>query len=290
MKRVNFVAAALAALVSSAVAPAYAGDVQPGDYVYAGDGRTLFIVYGQHQRSKTFDNGVTGQVPESKTAIDALILRAVHYREIAGHKLAFHAIAPIAKFNGMTVGGMDVAHDDGLGDLTLGVTYFPTTSDAETGTTFGASLFVTAPSGDFSVDRPSFGTGTWSLTPQVGVVQGLGNGYYIDASAEATIYRDTNHDGVRVARKDTAQVQAYLRYQWDEATAFSLGYSAKSGGARYDNGVFTGNKTRSEQIRLVASKFVTPTSQVQMMLGKDTIVKGGFKAEPLVQVRFTSVF
>ncbi|RRH73434.1 transporter [Falsigemmobacter faecalis] len=289
MTRVNFVSAALAAMTLSA-APALAADVQPGDYAWVGDGRTLAIAYVQNQQAKSFRAADGSDVPASKLDANVLILRAVHYRELAGQKFAFHAIAPMGKFSTATIGGADQPVKNGLGDLTLGVTWFPMTSAEPTGTTFGISGFVTAPTGNYEPGHVSVATGGWSFTPQLGMVQGLGNGFFLDAAAEANIYRDFSKDGVAISQDTTYQAQAYLRYQWDEATAFSLGYTEKSGGDLFVNGAAAGQKTDFKQIRLLASKFVNPTTQVQLMLGKDTEVRGGFKNEPLAQVRFTKVF
>ncbi|MCB5408954.1 transporter [Pseudogemmobacter faecipullorum] len=290
MKPVNFSKAALAALLLPLAAPAMALEVQPGDYAWAGDGRTLAIAYFQHQTSDSFYGADGSTIGNSSLDADIVIARMVHYREIAGQKLAFHAILPIGQFDNIRIGGAGQPAKDGIGDLTLGTTWFPVTSAEPTGTTLGLSLFATAPTGVFRNDHVSFGAGTWSLTPQIGMVQGLGNGFFIDASAEMTVTRDFEEAGVSYEREDTTQASLYLRYQWDDATAFSLGYVSRSGGELWVNGAATGQETNNDQLRLVASKMVTPDFQIQGMYGHDIDVKGGFRSEPLAQIRLMKVF
>lgn len=290
MKCSTIAAAGFAALCALPATSAMALEVQPGDYGWVGHGRTLALAYFQNLSSDTFKADGATSVPESKFSADILILRAVHYREIAGQKFAFHAIAPIGDFKTVKVGGANPAVADGFGDVTVGVTWFPMTSDKADGTTLGASLFVTAPTGEYDSTNVSFGSGTWSITPQVGMVQGLGKGFFLDASAEATFSKDWDDNGNQFSRDPSAQASVYLRYQYNEATAFSAGYVFKNGGELFQNGLATGEKTESEQLRLVASHFVTPAQQVQVMIGKDISTEQGFKNEPLLQVRLTSVF
>lgn len=290
MKSSHFVAAAVAAICATQAGSAVAGDVQPGDYAWVGAGRTLVLAYAQNQKADSFTLDGQGAVPNAEMDANILILRGVHYREIGGEKFALHVIAPIGDFQTLKLGGADQKVNDGFGDLTLGVTWYPTVSDDAKGTTLGASMFVTAPTGSFDNDSVNFGNGTWSVTPQIGLVQGLGNGFFLDASAEATFYKDFTEAGTDYSRDPTAQLQAYVRYQYSDKTAFSLGYTGKTGGDLFTNGVYTGQKTESQQVRLVASQFVTPSQQVQLMLAKDTEADGGFKADSLVQLRLTSVF
>lgn len=291
MTRNSFVAAAVAAMVASQPMVAAALDVQPADYAWVGDGRTLAIAYAQHQQSDTYFGDDGAEVADSKLRAQVLVLRAVHYREMAGEKFAFHAVLPIANFDHVSVGGNRLATNDGIGDLTLGATWFPQVSSDPMGTTWGVSAFVTAPTGEFDPNAQlNLPSGTWTLTPQVGMVQGLGNGFFLDAGAEANIYRDFDRAGVSYERDTSYQAQAYIRYQYSDATAFSLGYTAKTGGDLFADGNDTGVKTQFEQVRLLGSTFVTQSQQAQVMIGKDVSGKGGFAMEPLVEFRFVSVF
>ena len=290
MKSANTVKAVTAALLLTTAAPALALEVQPGDYAWVGDGRTLAIAYFQHQTSDSFYGADGSAIGNSNLDADILIARMVHYREIAGQKLAFHAILPIGQFDNIRIGGGEQSAKDGIGDLTLGTTWYPVTSEEPTGTTLGLSLFATAPTGAFKNERVSFGAGTWSVTPQIGMVQGLGNGFFLDASAELTVTRNFEEGGVSYERDNTTQASVYLRYQWDDATAFSLGYVTRTGGELWVNGAASGQETNSDQLRLVASKFITPDFQIQGMYGHDIDVKGGFRSEPLAQIRLMKVF
>lgn len=223
MKRVKHLSAALAVAILAHAAPALATDVEPGDWGWVGDGRSLLITHAQHRRSKTFGFAGGGDLAGSEMKANVPILRAVHFRELTGEKFAFHAIAPTGKFEGLALGGVRPAMKDRFGDLILGNTWFPVTSGAATRTTFGLSTFVTAPTGAFDASRVSFGQGIWAVTPPVGLVQGQRHGLFLDAAAEATLYRDTVKNGIALERDNATQLQAYVRFRWEEATAFAQG-------------------------------------------------------------------
>jgi hypothetical protein len=56
------------------------------------------------------------------------------------------------------------------------------------------------------------------------------------------------------------------------------------------NGLESGLKTESDQLRVFGTHFVSPTVQVQGMLGKDINVDGGFQNNSVAQFRLVKVY
>ncbi|WP_377291798.1 transporter [Rhizobium sp. SG2393] len=272
-----------------AAQPAAAIDVSPGDYGVLPAGTNIGLLYYNFGKSDTLNVDGVGDIPNSELTTHVGLLRALHYDEIGGVPVLFHAILPFGKIDAR-IGGVDQPIDDGFGDLTLGATVFPIHSSDPTGTTLGFSTFVTAPTGAYDVNRVSLGSGTWTFTPQVGLQQGLGNGFFLDAFADVAIQLDHSESGREISRKPSSEVQAYLRYQFDQKTSVSFGYAGFFGGAGEVNGVKTGLKTRADQLRLFANTFVLPDVQLQGMVGTDIGGEGGFKQNFVAQVRLLKLF
>lgn len=102
----------------------------------------------------------------------------------------------------------------------------------------------------------------------------------------------TDHDegGVEVSRDASVQVQAYLRYQFSQATNVAFGYSGTFGGEDHIGGAYAGTKTRSDQLRAFASTFVTPTLQLSGMVATDINGEGGFKNDFVGTIRLMKLF
>jgi len=286
----RFAALALTALAFLGAAPARAIDVAPGDYAITPAGTNIGLLYLQHQSAGSFDLNGT-DVPDSKLDANALVLRGLHYTEAFGMPALFQAVLPVVGFPTARIGGANPPTAEGIGDLTLGFSVWPVQpATPETGTTLGLTLFVTAPTGKYDVNKISAGSGTWTVTPQIGLIQGLGGGYFLDVTADVAITRDHRENGVTVSRKPAPQVQAALRRQISKASSVSLGLSSQWGGKVEIGGTDTGLRTRRDQVRLYANSFVSPTLQLQGMLAKDIKAEGGFKNDAVVELRLLKLF
>ncbi|ABA80631.1 transporter [Rhodobacter sphaeroides] len=279
----------LAALALSLAAPARAIDVGPADYTILPGGTTLGMVYWQHLSSDTLRlDGA--EVPGSSFEANIGILRTLSYFDMGETPAVFHVVAPFAGLDA-DIGGVGQRTSDGLGDLTLGLTVWPVQPDSpETGTTLGLSLFATLPTGDYDPARMGLGEGTWTITPQIGLIQGLGHGFYFDGALDVALQRDHDEDGMNHERTPSWQLQAMLRKQWGSTTSLAVGYSGQRGGAQSIGGTETGLKTHRDQLRIYGSHFVTPTVQVQGMYGRDLKVEGGFDYDSVAQIRIVKVF
>lgn len=290
MKRMMTISAAGAALALWATAAA-AIDVAPGDYTILPDGTTVGLLYYQYSTSNHLTLPGASNVPDSDLDVSVGVLRGLHYSEIGTYPVLFQAVLPVGGFTTARIGGVDQDRFAGLGDLTLGASFWPVSpSNPETGTTLGLTMFVTAPTGNYDLTGVSIGGGAWVVTPQAGLIQGLGSGFYLDATADAAFSFDHDEGAATVSRKPSYQGQIALRKQFTPQTSISVGYSGQFGGALKVNGIETGLETRRDQIRLYANTFLTPSLQLQGMIGHDLHVEGGFKTGALAEIRLLKLF
>lgn len=281
----------IAAGVSLLSGTANAIDFSPGDYTVLPDGTVLALTYFQYATGDRLNVDGVGNVPSSRLDSAVGLLRGVYYSSIADVPVSMQAILPIGTFPHAKIGGIDQPTSDGFGDLTLGFTVTPVhTTDKDYGTTIGITTFLTAPTGKFDVNDISLGSGTWTLTPQIGLIQGLGNGFFLDAGIDVAFQKNHTERGLSFSRDPSTELQTYLRYQISDKTSVSFGYAGFFGGESKVNDVATGLKTRSDQLRFFANTFVTPSVQLQGMIGTDLNVEGGFKQDLVAQIRVLKVF
>ncbi|MBZ9772482.1 transporter [Mesorhizobium sp. CO1-1-8] len=286
MKKLTLGLIAAAALPSTA----WAFDIAPGDYFVPPPGTNGALLYTQYGHASSANSSAFGgDLPKSKLDAAVAFGRVVHYGELGGVPFAVNAIIPVGHldvdlFGAPPAGGIK----DGLGDITVSAVAWLAHSNEPTGTTLGFTGYLNIPTGAYNADPTavSLGSGAWAFTPQVGLMQGLGNGFFFDGAFDATFEFD--HDGY--SRDTSYQAQAYLRYQLSQVTSVSFGYSGKFGGALSFGDNYTGFKTRSDQLRLFASHFFTSTFQAQAMVGSDVKTEDGFKNDVVVQLRFLKLF
>lgn len=288
--RAKFARLIAGAVVMLGVTPAWAIDVGPGDYRINPAGTNIGLLYLQHQSADAFKlNG--SDVPASELEVNVAVLRALHFTEAYGMPAMVQAVLPVIGFSSAEIGGIGQGTSEGVGDLTLGFTVWPVKPDnPETGTTLGFTMHVTAPTGNYDVNEISAGSGAWTITPQVGLNQGLGGGYYFDAYFDAAFSFDHDESGMTVERDPAYQLQAYIRKQFSPKTSLSAGVSLQRGGKVKIGGVDTGLRTERDQLRVYANTFVTPTMQIQGMLAKDFNVSGGFENDHVFELRFLKLF
>jgi hypothetical protein len=78
----------------------------------------------------------------------------------------------------------------------------------------------TFPTGPYDADRTiNFGSDTYTVTPQIGLIQNLGNGFYLDAAIDVAFRRDVSEGSLEFSRDPSTLVQAYLRYKLTPATS-----------------------------------------------------------------------
>lgn len=265
-------------------------DTSPGDYTLLPPETAIALQYFQYSTADEIHFDGVGTVPD--TQIDAVlgVSRVLYYGDAGGFRYGLQAYLPYGSFSEARIGGAAVPEANGLGDLTVGATaWLIEPSNPVTGTTLAATAFLTLPTGNYDPAGVSMGSGTYTLTPQIGFIQGLGGGFYFDGTLDVALTRDHDEGGITMSRDPSYQAQAYLRYQPSQRSSFSFGYSGKFGGEAYADDNYTGSKTRVDSLRLFANHFLTPTIQIEAMLSRDFNVEGG-PSNTVTQLRLLKVF
>ncbi|MGQ0893951.1 transporter [Acinetobacter johnsonii] len=268
----------------------HAFDMLPADFTWMGDGTTVGLAYFAFQDAKNLKVDGVGEIPDSKAQIDAAILRAVRWKEIAGYKTVMQTFLTSGYIDTAKVAGIDQPKNSGIGDLNFGFTIYPMASNEPTGTTLTLSGYLTAPTGNYDVGKVNIGSGTWVLTPQIGLIQGLGNGFLIDAAYDVGFYKTKDHNGFEVKTDASSQAQAYLRYQPSVQSNYAVGISKKFGGKQYLNDQYTGMKNDVTQLRLTTTHAFQNGIITTGMLARDVQVEGGFKNDISVLFRVGKAF
>lgn len=287
----SLVSAVTAACAISFAGPAAAIDALPGDYTILPAGTTLGLGYLQYGSSDELKIDGIGKVPGSSLDTTIGIARVLHYSQIGNLPVGYQAFLPMARLSNARIGGQKPGISDGIGDLTVGFTAFlmqPT--DAARGTTLGVTGYLALPTGKYDESRLSVGTGTYTLTPQIGLIHGFGNGWFVDAMADVSFQKDHREGGIKYSTDPVTHLQGYLRFQPSAASSYAVGYSGLFGGKQDVGGTYTGQKSRSDTLRLVATQMLAPTWQVAGVLSTDVRAEGGFRDKYGVLIRVMKIF
>lgn len=280
----------VAGLLLANTQQARAIDVVPGGYVIAPPGTLVGQIYFNYATSNELHNDLAGRVRNSKLRNESTVTRWIYYDESAGVPYMFNILAGAAKSSTLEVGGTNMKTHNGLVDTTLNVAFWPVKpSNPELGTTVGIAAYLDVPTGAYDDDRASTGSHTWKFTPQIGVVQGLGGGLYLEGAADVTYESDNDTRDATLSRDPSYHLQTTLRQTLPARSMVAIGYAKKLGGKSYREDRYTGSKIESDQVRLYASTYLTKTLQIYGAYKKDFNTEGGF-ASSTFQIRLSKLF
>lgn len=290
MKKYTAIAMALG-LMGIAPLPAHAIDVEAGDYVPLPAGSNALALFYGNYRSDQFSIG-GNEIPDSRLSLQGVTLQYNRYTELFGKPLALQVYWPYGSFSDARVGGQDVPQGEGLGDLTFGATIWPLAADPHdlTGTTLGLSLYASAPTGDYELGGANLGFGSTVITPQIGLIQGLGGGRFLDVIYDVSFTRDFGVDGVNVEVDPVHQAQIWLRQYLSDRTNVAIGYNGIRGGETRFDGYDTGITTDLDEIRFSVSHFLDPSTEIAGRVSYSYDAEDGFSNKPMVQLRFLKLF
>jgi hypothetical protein len=80
-------------------------------------------------------------------------------------------------------------------------------------------------------------------------------------------------------------MQAFLNHKWSNGINTSIGYQGLRGGKQRLDGVDNGTRTRFDEVRFVASKFVAPKFQLMGEVNRQFNVRGGFRQDVGLLIR-----
>lgn len=269
---------------------AHAIDVAPGDWQPAPAGTNLGMLYLNYNTATTLKVDGAGKIQNSRLDVSTAILRYARYEEVGGMPVTFNALLPFGGFPTARIGGVDQQTSSGVADAIFLAALWPIHTSGPWGTHLAIAGYVTAPIGNYNFNTVSIGSGTVTYTPQLGLQQGIGNGFFLEATLDATFAADHHEQGLKLSMDASAQLQAYLRYQFSSTTSISGGYSGKFGGKQYVDDVYTGQKTRVDELRVFANHWIGKTTQLQGMVGTDIAAEGGFRNNLVSQLRILVAF
>lgn len=278
-------------LMSIAPLPALAIDVEPGDYVPLPAGsNALALFYGNYRSDQFSLDGA--EIPDSKLSGQAVTLQYNRYIELFGKPLALQVYLPYASFSTARVGGQELSEGEGVGDLTFGATIWPVADDPRdlTGSTLGLSMYASVPTGDYELGGANVGFGGTVVTPQIGLIQGLGGGRFLDVIYDVSFTRDFDVDGVNVEVDPIHQAQIWLRQYLSDRTNIAIGYNGIRGGETSFDGYDMGIATDLDEIRFAVSHFIDPSTEIAGRVSFSYDAEDGFSNKPMVQLRFLKLF
>jgi len=283
---------AIAALVGLSVlaTSVLAFDVEPGNYMFFPSGTNLLFGYYQYSSSDRFiaDNGT--RVPNSELTTDVGIVRENYYGDLDGTPFCTHVILPFGTIESARVGGGPLTIDNGLGDLITGATIWPIHTSGDYGTEFGISQFFVFPTGTFNPNGVGLGSGAISANPELGIVQHLGHGFMLSSTLDARFQANRNYEGRQFETGTSYTVQMTLGYEVTPKAAVWAGYLGQFGGKAYVDGIYTGQKTRVDDVRVYGETFLTRTWHLNVMVATDVSATGGFQRGIYTQIRLVKAF
>lgn len=216
--------AALLVIVSAWLPTASAQEMEPRSYSPSPVGVTFVLVgYGRSTGGVLTDPSLP--VDDVEGEIDATVLGVGHTFGLFGRSASIALVQPrvSGQFTG-TLNGLDArASRSGMADTKLKFTTnligAPALSVAEfaqrkPATTLGASLTVSAPTGDYHGDKLiNVGTNRWALKPELGLSHPAGK-WFLEAIAGAWFFEDNDEFfGGRLREQEPlASIQAHVSY------------------------------------------------------------------------------
>jgi len=285
------------AMIGAAYLPtaAKATELEPYEFKTAPAGTTVFIGYALYGHDDLF-KAIGGPKLDDGTNLDIKlsIARLAHYFDI-GHTLALiEVLQPIGTLDDARIAGQRFKHSSGFGDTTFAAVIWPV-NDKEKQTYLGLTLYLTVPTGKYDkLQTINLGGNRTVYDPEIALHQGIGKHWSLDLTGDVILYGDNQAAGAlgtqTLTQKASIQAQAFVNYAWGSGFTTSIGYQGFRGGKQKLDGIDNGQKTQFDEVRFVASKFITPKFQLLGELNHQFNVDGGFRQKVGFLVRGLYVF
>ncbi len=272
-----------------------ATELEPYEFVTAPAGTTVFLgyaIYGQHDEFKPI--GGPKQSDGTNLDVKLSIARLAHYFDIGNTLALVEVLQPIGSLDKARIGGTPLQGSSGLGDTIFAAALWPI-NNKEKQTYLGVTLYVTVPTGKYDKFQAiNLGGNRVVYDPEIALHQGFGDHWSMDLTADLILYGNNNESGVlgqqTLSQKSSAQVQGFVNYKWSNGLATSIGYEGYRGGRQQLDGVNNGLATHYDEVRFVASKFITPKFQLLGEVNHQFNVDGGFRQAVGFTLRGVYVF
>lgn len=249
---------------------------EPGDYTALPPGADAFIVYAfDITGDDVYAKGSKVPLPgDLGLKADLGLLRWVHYMKLGDYVLGPQVIAPFGRQKVALSG----AKSSGLGDLTFGATLW-TLADQKTGEHLGFSAFFTGPTGGDKNQGYAISNNRWAADLQFGYIRRLSETWTIDLNGQAELYQDQRSSGAE--RDPLVRGFAHLRYFFNPGTYVAATYRHAWGARETLNGTELSGRLNDSYVQGTWATFLTPTTQLELLVGQDLKVENGPKLRTL---------
>lgn len=286
---------ALALALSSA--KALAVDVNAGDYTALPAGTHIAAWYQQYSQAYRFNpDGGSDSTRQTRLKSNISILRLIHFMDIGGITVDPQILLPFGHVYDARIGGQSLGSASGIADPIVGATFWLVNQPGAgvSGRYFGITPLLYLPLGHYDrKDALNLGENRFKGDLQLGWVEPLWGRFSLELYGDAVVYghNDEAGSGRQTLKQDpTYQVQGNLRYDFNPTQRIALGYSASTGGKRYLDGEYTGQKTENQQVRLEFQQMVSQRVQLSAQLTRDLRTVGGFQEDAGINLRALLVF
>ncbi|WP_116893827.1 transporter [Pseudomonas syringae] len=295
MQRLNLVARSV--LASSTMlcwsTVTHALEITAGDYEPLPVGMNALLVYAQHAESSDFYSNGQKVSDDFRLKTDVSLLRYIHSFALSNNAV----IEPqfILPYGHLKAGGEANAlgQTTGAGDLILGAPVKWTLATANKDI-FSVAPYLYLPTGSYENDDTlNLGENRWRLLLQAAYIHHFNARWALDTAADVSWFSDNDDYGSgsdTLAQKTRYEYQAYLSYNVSPQTRFAVGGGHIDGGENRVGGVNQDDQLSTTYLRVSATHMLTPSIQVQAVLGRDVEVEEGFREKSRLNLRLAKLF
>lgn len=295
MQRLNLVARSV--LASSTMlcwsTVTHALEITAGDYEPLPPGMNVLLVYAQHAESSDFYSNGNKVSDDFRLKTDVSLLRYIHSFALSNNAV----IEPqfILPYGHLKAGGEASAlgQTTGAGDLILGAPVKWTLATANKDV-FSVAPYLYLPTGSYENDDTlNLGENRWRLLLQAAYIHHFNARWALDTAADVSWFSDNDDYGSgsdTLEQKTRYEYQAYLSYKVSPQTRFAIGGGHIDGGENRVGGVNQDDQLSTTYLRVSATHMLTPSIQVQAVLGKDVEVEEGFREKARLNLRLAKLF
>ncbi|WP_103754230.1 transporter [Pseudomonas syringae] len=295
MQRLNLVARSV--LASSTMlcwsTVTHALEITAGDYEPLPVGMNALLVYAQHAESSDFYSNGQKVSDDFRLKTDVSLVRYIHSFALSNNAV----IEPqfILPYGHLKAGGEANAlgQTTGAGDLILGAPVKWTLATANKDV-FSVAPYLYLPTGSYENDDTlNLGENRWRLLLQAAYIHHFNARWALDTAADVSWFSDNDDYGSgsdTLAQKTRYEYQAYLSYNVSPQTRFAVGGGHIDGGENRVGGVNQDDQLSTTYLRVSATHMLTPSIQVQAVLGRDVEVEEGFREKSRLNLRLAKLF
>ena len=268
-------------------------DLLPFDYVPAPAGTNAILGFNFNNSADSFKDTSSNRIVESEFKSHVGAVKIARYEDLGGLPVAAALAIPYGRIYDTKIGDVSLNEPEGFGDPIFSFFFWPI-NQPEKGRWLGIGNFLTIPMGEYNKGQAlNIGENRWKHDLQIGLVQSLPGNFTLDLTVDWINYGSNKSAGTgsqKLTQKHTFEGYAWLSYNISPTSWLSVGYQATFGGKQKIDGIFNGTETKSQQVRVSYGQFITPTTKLVGMYGRDVSRTGGFELDHSFQLQITHLF